>query len=177
MPAVAAGSAGSPVAGDRPGLGDDRGRLAGLGHTEGGVAVQGAPPVLAPGVVLPGGVAGAGQTVVGTGLLVTLPRPAGHGERGGVARVGLPRLAGGQQGFPGTEQRLGFAAGVTDLLAQGQRLLVTGDGLIIVALLMADLAEPGQGAGLLALAAGLPGQGERAVVEGAGLLMQCDPGP
>ena len=105
---------------------------------------------------------------MGAGLLVAFPGPAGHGERGGVTGVGPARLAGGQPGFPGADECLGFAAGVADLPAQSQRLLVKGDGLIVLALLMTDLAQPGEGAGLLALAAGLPGEGERAVVERAG---------
>ena len=50
----------------------------GVGDTEIGVDVQGVLPVLAGLIQLVGGLAGAGQTVVGAGLLVAVAGLAGE---------------------------------------------------------------------------------------------------
>jgi hypothetical protein len=55
---------------------------------------------------------------VGSGLLVAVTCLTGKGERVGVAGAGLVRLAGGQQGFPGAVERLGFAAAAAGPLKQ-----------------------------------------------------------
>src|SRR4029077_4499536 len=135
-----------------------------LGDTEVRIDIQGVLPVLASLVRLTEGLAGAGQALGGTGLLVTLAGPACEGERHGVAFAGLGGLADCQQGLPLAVERLGFPAAVADLPVDSQRLLVIAGGLVIVTLLAADVGEPGQGAGLFALIAGLAGEGERGEV-------------
>src|SRR6516165_2086800 len=92
----------------------------------------------------PARVAGGGQAVVGAGLLVAVAGAAGQGERGGVLVAGLAGLAGGQQGLPGAVERVGFPVAVTNLLAQGQRLLVVTGGLGVVALPVVDRTQAGQ---------------------------------
>src|SRR5215469_692751 len=146
-------------------------RTSRFGDAEAGVDVQGCPPVLLPGLMLAGCVAGAGQAVLGAGLLVAVTGPAGQRERGVVAGQCLARLAGRQQRFPGAVECLGFPAPVADLPVERQRFLLVAGRLIMMAEPVADVAEPHQGTCLLAFAAGPLGERQRAVVEGAGPVM------
>jgi hypothetical protein len=115
-------------------------------------------------------VAGGGQATVSAGLLVAVTRLSGEGERGGVASASLVRLAGGQQGFPGAVERLGFPAAAAGRLEQGERLPVVFGRLRMLALAVADLAEPSQRLRLQITVPGLAGEGERGGVAGAGLV-------
>ena len=131
-----------------------------LGDAEVRIDIQGVLPVLASLVRLTEGLAGAGQALVGTGLLVTIAGPACEGERHGVAVAGLGGLADCQQGLPVAVERIGFPAAVADLPVDIKRLLVLADGLVIVALPLVDLAEPGQHIGFDAPVADFAGQRE-----------------
>lgn len=105
-----------------------------------------------------GGVASFGQAPLGAGLLVAVAGAAGQGERSGVPVVCLAGLAGGQQGFPRPVERLGFPAGVADVLVQGQGLLTVTGGLTVKALTVAGLAEAVKDSGLFMPVAGLAGE-------------------
>src|SRR5262249_61709338 len=86
--------------------------------------------------------------------------------------AGLIGLPGGEECSPGTMECLGLAAAVADFLVERQRLLVVSGGLVTVPLLLADLAESAESAGLFPRVAGLAGEGERCgeAVAGLGVL-------
>jgi hypothetical protein len=65
-------------------------------------------PVLVSLAELTDGLAGAGQALVGAGLLVAVPGLAVEGERGGVAGVCLGGLPGGERGFARSGERFGL---------------------------------------------------------------------
>jgi hypothetical protein len=89
-----------------------------------------------------------------------------------MAGAGLIGLPGGEECFPGTIERLSLAAAVADFLVERQRLLVVSGGLVMVPLLVADLAESAESAGLFPRVAGSTGEGERSgeAVAGLGVL-------
>ena len=74
-----------------------------------------------------GGVVGAGEAVVGAGLLVLLADLAGQAERGGVLGAGIAGEAGGEEHFAQAVECLGFTGPFADLTEQGQGLLVAVD--------------------------------------------------
>ena len=79
-----------------------------------------------------------------TGLRALVTGLAGEGERIAVQIASASGLAGGEQGFPGAVECLGFAVAVADLPEQFQGLLVRDGRLVDKALAVPDLAQPGQ---------------------------------
>jgi hypothetical protein len=90
----------------------------GFGDAEVGVDVASVPLVLGCAAGITESLAGGGQAVMGAGLLVEVPAAASKGERSGEAVLGPGWLAGGEQGCPGTVERLGLAAAVADVPQQ-----------------------------------------------------------